>query len=567
MLSSTWALAQLGWQATPAARLAASWAASTRHRRLAEVFGLGSAGDYLLESVYWLNRADFEEFSAVWLNNIRYVLGDISVVPGGGAFLRRIVDYPTGLATAQVNINFERADGSFYFNDGATEVVASGLYQKTDNGQDVIIYDRVPTESVRHRDQIGPPLVAPNKAGLLDTDDLGRLWAAAGQVFRVLTPPTGDSDVMSLADLGPQYVPDPAGYADLQDRGGIGAWYAERYTHNLVQIQGPALSDLVLVLTFIDVFTWLVANVMGYNTAEFLFLRDETTFLGAYGSEDDALQELQFVLGGHPFPDLATHQYIYTDVHQQGIGASRFRRVTSFVPGQVQRRDDFHWVGPHATVAYVDESMRDAGQQVLDEIDDNAIQSTAELNAHAGDPNAHHVPGMGGGTPFSIPALPDQDTPMADADLFGVWDASDGQTEKVPANVVRNYMQVGLAGGLQLSPDDPQPVGETAIVGDAVTAPHANHGHAVSIDNTLEFNASDELSVNIQDVIEHLQEHIQYHTASGNYSSDAGATVGQAYATSQYRKIITKGRGAPKSAGGRRCFPGAPGRTERRPLH
>ena len=148
---------------------------------LAEVFGLGSAGDYLLESVYWLNRADFEEFSAVWLNNIRYVLGDISVVPGGGAFLRRIVDYPTGLATAQVNINFERADGSFYFNDGATEVVASGLYQKTDNGQDVIIYDRVPTESVRHRDQIGPPLVAPNKAGLLDTDDLGpavgRSWA------------------------------------------------------------------------------------------------------------------------------------------------------------------------------------------------------------------------------------------------------------------------------------------------------------------------------------------------------------------------------------------------------
>ena len=55
---------------------------------LAEVFGLGSAADYLLESVYWLNRADLEEFVAVWLNNVRYVLGDISVVPGGGAFPR-----------------------------------------------------------------------------------------------------------------------------------------------------------------------------------------------------------------------------------------------------------------------------------------------------------------------------------------------------------------------------------------------------------------------------------------------------------------------------------------------
>ena len=156
---------------------------------LAEVFGLGSAADYLLESVYWLNRADLEEFVAVWLNNVRYLLGDISVVPGGGAFLVRIMDYPTGLATAEVNINFERLDESYYFNDGATEVIENGLYQKTDNGQGETIYDRVPTESVRHRDQIGPPLVAPNKGGLLDTDDLGRIWSAAGQVFRVLTPP------------------------------------------------------------------------------------------------------------------------------------------------------------------------------------------------------------------------------------------------------------------------------------------------------------------------------------------------------------------------------------------
>ena len=277
---------------------------------LAEVFGLGSAADYLLESVYWLNRADLEEFENVWINNISYALGGISVVPGGGAFIRRINNYPTGLATAQVNINFERADESYYYNTGGTEVAEIGLYQKTDNGQGETIYDRVPTESVRHRDQIGPPLIAPNKAGLLDTDDLGRIWSAAGQVFRVLTPPNGDSEVMSLADLGPQYVPDPAGYADLQDRGGIGAWYVERFSHNHVQIQGPALADLVLVLTWIDVWVWNVANITGYNTATFIFNRDETTFLGSYDSEDDALQELQFVLGGNPFPDVDTHQYV-----------------------------------------------------------------------------------------------------------------------------------------------------------------------------------------------------------------------------------------------------------------
>ena len=164
-------------------------------------------------------------------------------------------------------------------------------------------------------------------------------------MFRVLTAPTGDSEVMPLADLGAQYVPDPAGYADLQDRGGEGAWYGERYTHNFVQIQGPALSDLVLVLTWIDVWTWLIANVTGYNTADFIFNRDETTFLGSFSREDDALEELQFVLGGHPFPDVATHQYIYNDSNQQGMGVSRLRRITAYTPGQVQRRDDFHWVG------------------------------------------------------------------------------------------------------------------------------------------------------------------------------------------------------------------------------
>ena len=505
---------------------------------LAEVFGLGSAADYLLESVYWLNRADLEEFVAVWLNNVRYVLGGISVVPGGGAFIRRINDYPTGLATAEININFERADESYYFNDGATEVIENGLYQKTDNGQNVTIYDRVPTESVRHRDQIGPPLVAPNKGGLLDTDDLGRIWSAAGQVFRVLTPPTGDSEEMSLADLGPQYVPDPAGYADLQDRGGEGAWYIVRFSHNHVQIQGPALSDLVLVLTWIDVWNWLVGNVTGYNTATFMFNRDETTFLGSYDSEDDALAELQFVLGGHPFPALTTHQYVYNVNHTTPTGASKVRRITAFVPGQVQRRDDFHWVGPHATVAYVDEQMQEAGQETLDGLTANATQSTAELNTHAGDPNAHGAPPAGDA--FSIPGLDDQDTPVHADDLFAIWDESDGATEKVTAGVVRTFMQVGLAGGLQLSDDDPAPVGDIAEDGDATEASKANHAHRVPIDNTLEFNAQDELAVNVQDVTEHLQERIQYHTASNNYSSSGGATVGQIYQTSQYRKLVTK---------------------------
>ena len=278
------------------------------------------------------------------------------------------------------------------------------------------------------------------------------------------------------------------------------------------------LSDLVLVLTWIDVWIWLVANVTGYNTSTFIFNRDETTFLGSYDSEDDALQELQFVLGGHSFPDLATHQYVYNVNHDTPTGASKVRRITAFTPGQVQRRDDFHWVGPHATKEYVDTEMQEAGQEVLDGLTANATQSTAELNTHAGDPNAHHMPGgMGGGL-----------TP-AEADALIATHAGMPNVHHVPG-----------AGGIVIATTDPLPVGPTSIPGTIGQLSDAGHGHRQPTDSTLEYNASDELGVNVQDVIEHLQEHIQYHTASGDYSSSAGATVGQAYATSQYRKIITK---------------------------
>ena len=83
-------------------------------------------------------------------------------------------------------------------------------------------------------------------------------------------------------------------------------------------------------------------------------------------------------------------------------------------------------------------------------------------------------------------------------------------------------------------------ISTASAIGTSLELSRDDHEHELPIDNTLEFNASDELSVNVQDVIEHLQERIRYFTSSNNYSSDAGASVGQAYDTSQYRKLITK---------------------------
>ena len=99
----------------------------------------------------------------------------------------------------------------------------------------------------------------------------------------------------------------------------------------------------------------------------------------------------------------------------------------------------------------------------------------------------------------------------------------------------------GLILGPSLSDDAPEDIGGTAAEGTSGEVSPADHVHRLPIDNTLEFDAANEqFGVNVQDVIEHLQERIRYFTSSTNYSSDAGASVGQAYNTSQYRRLITK---------------------------
>ena len=99
----------------------------------------------------------------------------------------------------------------------------------------------------------------------------------------------------------------------------------------------------------------------------------------------------------------------------------------------------------------------------------------------------------------------------------------------------------GLTLGPSISDDAPEDIGGTAAAGTGAEVPADDHVHRLPIDNTLEYDsANEQFGVNVQDVIEHLQERVRYFTSSTNYSSDAGASVGQAYNTNQYRKLITK---------------------------
>ena len=92
-----------------------------------------------------------------------------------------------------------------------------------------------------------------------------------------------------------------------------------------------------------------------------------------------------------------------------------------------------------------------------------------------------------------------------------------------------------------LSDDAPENIGPTASPGVAAAAIRKDHIHALPTDATLEFDSvSGDLGVSIHDVIEHTQERITYHTDATVYPHGGGATVGQIYTTSAFRKTIIK---------------------------
>ena len=336
---------------------------------LLELFGLGGATDYLIESIYWGNEDDIAEAEYAWINGTRYTLGALTAVPGGTVWLKRINDYPTGLSTANLSFNLQRFDETWLSNDSADALLDAGLYQLTDDGQGNPIYDITPTRTVTHRDSVGPPTVAPKRAGVIDIDDLGRIYASAGQVHRIITPPTGLTIPVHVSFFGTQYVDNVSGFADLADRGGLGAWFAQIDHFNFIQITDlGAPLGIDLVNTFHDIFNWIIDNVNGGDTPANVWFRDNTTMLGLFHSEDAALLELQFVLSGEAFvADEEVHQYYYVDANHTGPG-SNIRQIFSFNPGQFLRQDDFHW-NAQADKAFV----------------------TSVLDAHEARDDAHHT--------------------------------------------------------------------------------------------------------------------------------------------------------------------------------
>ena len=124
---------------------------------------------------------------------------------------------------------------------------------------------------------------------------------------------------------------------------------------------------------------------------------------------------------------------------------------------------------------------------------------------------------------------------MIHTEYRGTIDQSDWDETDIASN---SYIQNKPA----LSDDDPENVGETADPGDDEDLSHRDHAHALPTDNTLEFDAtSGDLGVSVHDVIEHLQEHVEYFTGTPyDYSTGGGESEGQIYTTSAFQKTITR---------------------------
>ena len=156
---------------------------------------------------------------------------------------------------------------------------------------------------------------------------------------------------------------------------------------------------------------------------------------------------------------------------------------------------------------------------------------TAAAGTHAAASRSDHVHGG---------SITTTDATLSDADPEDTGTTDPGTSDDVSRSDHVHESAGGGGGGAGLSDIAAEGVTETPSAGTGTDASRWDHEHDIPFNNTLEWDNNAQFGVRVEDVIEHLQEHIQYHTASGDYSSSGGATVGQAYATSPYRKLITK---------------------------
>ena len=143
--------------------------------------------------------------------------------------------------------------------------------------------------------------------------------------------------------------------------------------------------------------------------------------------------------------------------------------------------------------------------------------------------------GQGASNWSELPGRPDRPTP---AELA----AGVNTDEAVPS--VSDVVALVNSHRLVRSNEDPANIDNAAAEGVEAEVSRHDHTHRFPHDSTIEYDdVNEQFGVNVHDVIEHLQESIEYYEDSPyDYSTGGGPSEGQVYTTSAFQKTISRVR-------------------------
>ena len=310
-----------------------------RSSPLVSIFGPGTSADYSIDTITSANQAWIDDFTHVEIAGTQYSLGGSYLT--GFIYVRSIQNPPTGLAAAQLSLNFIRSDAtSFFVGTGGLTLFFSGLYEKLNSG-----YSRVVSSGFSHTRGSGPPTIDPEYEGQAYINELGQLWVAGGTFRHIETATSGTSSAFTHV----KYVRDPSDQPEIISMGGDGGFWwpiAVQTIGNFWQSLGitPPLDQ---TRTWNEVWTY-ITSLSGFDVASNQRRRDHSLFFGGFSSAQDAYEALDRIITQADF-DGGTTDY-YWGLNSFDPTAYGVQRISVWTAAGVVETDTLFWNGPFYTV-------------------------------------------------------------------------------------------------------------------------------------------------------------------------------------------------------------------------
>ena len=301
------------------------------------LFGIGNADNFNQETLSSYSKTWIDDVASVYIEGVAYLLG--VRFREGALFSRRIQDYPEGLDSATLDINFRMLDGDFYFTNGVGDVFTRGLYELLIL-DGLWTYDALTSLGIIHIDGTGPPTTQPFRPGQGYVNDLGQLWIGGGTfAYHSVDPEGTDAGFVHT-----KYVRNPITRTEIFDTAGDGGFTHIRNGGPTGFTQWQGAGNYVENLLWREVWNYLVEHVLvGAARATAIRYRDHAFFAGSFPSLIPALRIIDIFIGGDPFE---ADTYFWGD---SSLGGTGLQVVTALTPGTVERSDNFFWNGPFQT--------------------------------------------------------------------------------------------------------------------------------------------------------------------------------------------------------------------------